>query len=205
MVSVVPPIYRRCHDVCTGVSFNRHCTRNGDAFSLPMWKIDAIHLFLYIAAYVRCSDSTTMFLGRTINIGERRIKKKKKEKRTRTISWYTTEPRKENMKIWKMRGNSCTAEIYNLGEKEQTNEKCGSVGAFQCSMHDRLLQTRLPSSHILLRCANAHCNDKQRTDEKNLRKKKFKYLPFIWFAAAQLHSTTRNKNHEERKSHMYVE
>lgn len=71
-----------------------------------------------------------------------------------------------------MRDNSCTAEIYNLGENERSSEKYGIAGAFQCSMHDRLLQTRSPPSHILLRCANAHCNDKLRTDEKFNEKQK---------------------------------
>lgn len=58
-----------------------------------------------------------MFLGRTINIGEQSKKTEGKlnayELMMHGRMW------KENMKIWKMWDNSCTAEIFNLVHSSQ--------------------------------------------------------------------------------------
>lgn len=162
----------------TGVSFNRHRTRNDGALSsyAENWCNPFISVCCGICSLFPFNDNVSRANNKywqpesNIN-GRKNAYKLTMHERTR----------KENMEIWKMRDNSCTAEIYNLAENERATEKYSIAGVFQCSMHDRLLQTRSPPSHILLRCANADSNDKLRTDEKFNEKqgKMFKYLPFI--------------------------
>lgn len=86
-----------------------------------------------------------------------------------------------------MRDNSCTAEIYNLGEKGASERETRYDGNFQCSMHDRLLQTRSPHQLVFYYRVRTQRNDKLRTrmkNEKTGNRKKYivyKYLPYMVF------------------------
>lgn len=116
MAYIAATNHHRHRNVCSGVSFNRHRTRNDGALS--SYAENWCNPFIFAGCGIRSLFPFSDNVSRANN-KYRRTEKKTEGKLNANELMMHRRMWKENMKMWKMWDNSCTAEIFNLVHSSQ--------------------------------------------------------------------------------------